>query len=293
MNRPPSRNGSRKTKGSSNVVPLFPSKQKPVKSPKAPKIERKVLKQQSKRLSIHERNAKSAVTKLRPGISFGRKITFAIVGSITALAIFVVVAVYSPLLAIRNIEVVGASRVSSDAIQKDLRGLKGKPLPQISSELLAAKLSKYQLIDSVSAVALPPSGLRVVIVERSAIAIVKINNISYLYDAAGVQLGRASITDRLPSINNAGNPASSESFAQAIRVILSLPMGLLPKISSISAASKDNVILNLRSRNQKVLWGDDSDPALKAEVLSALMKHYVKHYGTTFDVSSPSQPSVY
>jgi cell division septal protein FtsQ len=169
----------------------------------------------------------------------------------------------------------------------------GKPLPQVSSDDVALRLSKYDLIDSVSVVSVPPNTLRVLITERSAIAIVVINNISYLYDAAGVQLGRASEGDRLPVIAGAGNPASSKAFSRSIDVILSLPLSLLPEVSWIRATSKDNVVLGLRKNGQSILWGDSSAPGLKAEVLLALMKHYKRTLNLTFDVSSPSQPSVY
>lgn len=245
------------------------------------------------RLTIQERNSRAAISKLKPRVKFGRRVIIASIAAVSLLAVLVTVAVLSPLLAVRKIEIVGTSRVPATAIEKDLKSLMGKPLPQVTSEELAAKLSKYQLIDSVSAVALPPSTLRVVVVERTAIVVVKINEILYLYDAAGVQLGRAKGSDKLPIVENPGDPASSKTFKQAINVILSIPLELLPKVASISASSKDDVVLRLRNYNQKILWGDDSDPALKARVLSALMKHYEKRFGQTFDVSSPNQPSVF
>lgn len=291
MQRPPSRNGSPTSKKSTNVVPLLPKAKREVAKPTKPA--RAVVKKASKRLQIHERNAKASVATLRPRISFGRKVFISVIAAVATLAVLVIVAVVSPLLAVHKIEVVGANRVAVKDILHDLDSLKGKPLPQITSEELAAKLSKYQLIDSVSAVALPPDTLRVVVVERSAVAIVKINGVDYLYDAAGVQVGRASLTDRFPLILNAGNPNTSVSFKQAIEVVLSLPLALLSKVSTISASTKDNVSLSLRSYNQSILWGDNSQPALKAKVLEALMNHYAKRYGCTFDVSSPSQPSVY
>jgi cell division protein FtsQ len=217
----------------------------------------------------------------------------ATVAAITALVALVLVAVFSPLLAVSKIEIVGAKMVEEKNILKDLSTLLGKPLPQVSSDEVALRLSKYDLIDSVSVVSVPPNTLRVLITERSAIAIVVINNIRYLYDAAGVQLGRATDEDRLPVITGAGNPASSKGFSRSIDVILSLPMSLLPEISWIRASSKDNVVLGLRKNGQSILWGDSSAPALKAEVLLALMKHYKRTLNLTFDVSSPNQPSVY
>lgn len=217
----------------------------------------------------------------------------ATVAAIAALVALVLVAVFSPLLAVSKIEVVGAKMVEEKNILKDLSTLLGKPLPQVSSDEVALRLSKYDLIDSVSVVSVPPNTLRVLITERSAIAIVVINDIRYLYDAAGVQLGRASDEERLPVITGAGNPASSKAFSRSIDVILSLPMSLLPEISWIRASSKDNVVLGLRKNGQSILWGDSSAPALKAEVLLALMKHYKRTLNLTFDVSSPNQPSVY
>lgn len=293
MKRPPARTGKGASKRTGNVVPLFPKVAKDTKPKQKAKPSREVLRKESNRLAVHEKNARKSVARLKPKVNFGRRVVVSVVASIVTLVILVVVAVLSPLLAVREIEVVGANRVSAAAILKDLNSLKGKPLPQITSEELAGKLSKYQLIDSVSAVALPPSKLRVVVVERTAIAIVNINGNDYLYDAAGVQLGRAANSDHLPTIEQAGNPGSSKTFNQAIAVILSIPVDLLPRVQSVSARSKDNVVLHLRTYGQKILWGDPSDPALKAKVLSALMNHYAKHYGRTFDVSAPNQPSVY
>lgn len=243
-------------------------------------------------MKAHEAGARSRVSRIRPNVSLAKKLWISVGVSLGLLVVLVVVAVFSPLLAIQKIEIVGNSKVSSKDLTKDLEFLKGLPLPQVSNDAIVAKLSKYQLIDSVSAVSMPPSTLRVVIVERKALAKVSINGIDYLYDAVGVQLGRAQTSDKLPSIYSAGDPKSSESFKQSIEVLLSVPVKLLPKIAGIQALSKDNVTLFLHSWNQKVLWGDDSNRALKAKVLIALLDHYDGKYGLTFDVSSPNNPTV-
>lgn len=297
MARPPSRTG-----GSGKPAPKAPTlpKAKPQKPArpgkpqkvKPPKVNRTFLKRQEKRLKAHEAGARSRVSRIRPSFSLAKKLWISVGVSLGLLVVLVIVAVFSPLLAIQKVEIVGNSKVSSKDLAKDLAFLKGLPLPQVSNDAIVAKLSKYQLIDSVSAVSMPPSTLRVVIVERKALAKVSINGIDYLYDAVGVQLGRAQSSDKLPTILSAGDPKSSESFKQSIAVLLSVPVKLLPKIAGIQALSKDNVTLFLRSWNQKVLWGDDSNRALKAKVLMALLEHYDGKYGLTFDVSSPNNPTV-
>jgi len=292
LKRPPARPGTQpkakpKKPSTGNVVSLFPRGSKKQTTPKV-KIRR-----ESKRLAIHERNARASVARLKPRSSFGRKVWIALIASVAILAALVVVVWVTPVLAVTQIEVVGTKLVSEKDILKDLQSLKGKPLPQITTDEVAARLSKYELIDSVSAVSVPPNTLRIVVIERSAIAIVPINGVSYLYDPAGVQLGRATAAEKLPMIVSAGNPATSKAFARSIDVLLSLPNSLLSSVWSIKASSKDNVVLVLRSRNQKILWGDPSQPGLKAKVLLALMTHYETSPGLTFDVSSPNQPSVY
>ena len=274
------------------MTPKATPKVKPVRQPKPSKPNRSVLKRQEKRLKAHEAGARSGISRIRPSVSLGKKLWLAVGVSISLLVVLVIVAVFSPLLAIQKIEIVGNSKVSAKDLAKDLAFLKGLPLPQVSNDAIVSKLSKYQLIDSVSAVSLPPSTLRVVIVERKALAKVSINGIDYLYDAVGVQLGRAQSSDKLPTIVAAGDPKTSSSFKQSIEVLLSVPVALLPKIAGIQALSKDNVTLFLRASNQKVLWGDDSNRALKAKVLMALLAHYEGKYGLTFDVSSPNNPTV-
>lgn len=290
MKRPPSRIGSSRAKGKpkssiDNVVQLFDRKPKPQKE--------KPTRPVAIKNKVSVRKINPSVARLRPRTSFGQRVFVAVSASLAALVVLVIVAVFSPLLAVTSIEVVGTNLVSEKLVLKDLASLKGKPLPQITSDEVALKLSKYELIDSVSVVSVPPNTLRVLVAERRAIAIVVINNIGYLYDAAGVQLGRATSENRLPIISGAGNPATSKSFSRSIDVILSLPFSLLSEVEVIRAASKDNVVLNLRRNSQQILWGDSSAPGLKAEVLLALMKHYKKSVNLTFDVSSPNQPSVY
>lgn len=292
MKRPPSRSGSSqrpkaKKTNRDNVVQLFAPQKK------SPPLKNDSARDSAKRLAIHERNARASVAKLRPKTSFGRRVWLGLMAAVSLLTILVVVVWVTPVLAVTKIEVVGTKLVSEAEILKDLKSLKGRPLPQITTDEVAAKLSDYELIDSVSAVSVPPNTLRIVVIERSAIAIVLINGVEYLYDPAGVQIGRASSSDKLPTISGAGNPSTSKAFARSIDVLLSLPHSLLAKIWSIRAVSKDNVVLNLRTNRQSILWGDSSQPSLKAEVLAALMKHYKRSPSITFDVSSPTQPSVY
>lgn len=212
--------------------------------------------------------------------------------AIAALFGLVAATIFTPMLAVEKITVSGLGRLKEATIQKALEPLKGVPLTLISEETVSSALSKFSLIESFSLVAVPPHEVLVKIVERTPIAIVRQNGTEYLYDPAGIRLGKAG-NAKLPRIELENNPKNSAEFRAAIEVILALPADLLPRIYSINAKSKDDVTLELRGASgQSIIWGDGSNSVLKSKVLAALIKNHKKSDSVTFDVSSPNAPVV-
>jgi cell division protein FtsQ len=131
------------------------------------------------------------------------------------------------------------------------------------------------------------------IVERTPIAIVYSGGAFYYFDPAGVRIGKATATDKLPVLDIKGSPAKSETFSAAIDVLLALPAKMLPRIALVTAKSTDNVTFRLRGyAGQRVIWGDKSNAALKSKVLAALIANQSANDRVTYDVSSPSAPTV-
>jgi cell division protein FtsQ len=215
------------------------------------------------------------------------------VGSIAILLVIVAVATFSPALAIKEIYVTGTDRIKPELISKALQTHIGTPLPLLDEKELAESLSSFALIESFSAIALPPNGLQVSISERQAISIVTVGGERWLFDPAGVRVAQASGTDSLPEILISEDPKNSQRYANAIDVLMALPEELLDQVEFIEARSKDDVQMSLRSsRDQRIIWGDSSDSALKSKVLQALMANHRKTQSVTFDVSSPNAPVV-
>lgn len=260
---------------------------------------------EAKRLEARNRTAKrtgltKVTQKLSPeakrfqAYSRRRRITISItVGSFSALLALVAATVFTPLLAVESIEIKGLDRIPEKAIRKVLEKQLGKPLPLVNSDEIAVDLERFALIESFAAISQPPHSLQVRIRERQPIVIVYNSGQPYLYDPAGVQLGRASANDKYPILTITGAAKNSAEFKAAIDVLLALPASLLPKLSSIDAKSKDNVSMQLRGyAGQKIIWGDGSQSALKSKVLAALIKNQKRTDRVTFDVSSPTTPVV-
>jgi cell division protein FtsQ len=215
------------------------------------------------------------------------------IGSIAVLLTLVAGATFSPALAIKEIYVTGTERIKPELISKALQGHVGTPLPLLDEKSIAISLSSFALIESFSAIALPPNGLQVKISERQAISVVSVKGERWLYDPAGVRVAQAAGTEELPEIQISEEPRNSQRFRNAIDVLMALPEDLLHQVEFIEARSKDDVQMSLRSaRDQRIIWGDSSDSVLKSKVLQALMANHQKTQSVTFDVSSPNAPVV-
>lgn len=219
---------------------------------------------------------------------------WAAVSSFVVLIALIFAAVYSPLLAIERLSVRGEKLVSEKEIKAALEEQIGKPLPQVNDEEIAKALKRFPLIESFSVISAPPHTLIVKVTERTPIAVVWVEGYGYaFFDPAGVRVGRAENRSYLPTLEISGTPGKSPSFKAAIEVLLALPSDLLPRISTMTAKSKDDVSFRLRGyAGQKVIWGDPSQAVLKSKVLAALIKNQSRNDRVTYDVSSPQTPVV-
>lgn len=222
-----------------------------------------------------------------------KAIAWTLIGSFGSLALLVLAAVFTPLLAVEKIEVGGLKRLKEKSIVNALVSQVGKPLPMVNPGDVATALKAFPLIESFSVISLPPHTLKIQVTERQPIGIIVVAGTHYLYDPAGVRIGIATGAEKLPVITIQGSPENSKEFDAAIDVLMALPADLLKRVSDINAKSKDDVTLKLRGyAGQRIIWGDGSDSVLKSKVLDALIVNQKKTDRVTFDVSSPNAPVV-
>ena len=271
-----------------------------MKRPKAITKRSKVASPRLKRFSLANvgfvkklRVDRDTVARFRAQSRQTKAIAISFLSAFVALVLLVLATIFTPLLAIEKIRITGLSKISSKQVMKAVEEQLGTPLPLVSEQSVADELSRFTLIESFSLVSELPHTLHIAISERQPICIVDIKGVSYLYDPAGVRLGEATYKDTYPRVAIVGEPKSSDSFAEAIDVLLALPAELLPRIAQINAKSKDDVTLQLRGyAGQKIIWGDAAQSALKSKVLAALVANQKVTDRVTYDVSSPTAPIV-
>jgi cell division protein FtsQ len=193
---------------------------------------------------------------------------FGIVGVMIAV---LAVAIFSPILALRSIQIDGTKAIKATDVRSALSGQLGTPIALLDQGEIRSKLSHFILIRSYETEVLPPDTLVVRIVERQAIGVVPHGSGYEQVDPAGVVLANSKTAAGYPIIDIGDAKLDSAAYAAAVKVLLAMPASISHKVKSISATTLDNVSITLAGNNHVILWGSSADSALKAEALARLL----------------------
>jgi len=247
-------------------------------------------KREARRAAAERRRYERAEVRRFTRRQRNRRITLAVIGGLVATMIgLVAVAVYSPLLALREITIDGTSRVDAEAVRERLDEQLGTPLALVDYGRIDAALREFPVIRSYRTETIPPGTIRVHIVERQPIVSVEKPTGGYLFvDAAGVAVEESA--QRLPGVplvTESSTAIPNPAFDAAVEVLLAMPADLRQTVDTVAARSRDDVTLTLTGAPQTVEWGSADDSVRKAELLAVLRAIHGSNPGT-FDVSATS-----
>lgn len=219
-----------------------------------------------------------------------RRMTWIVgVASVVALALLAVGVAYSPLMALREVRVEGASRVPAADIRAAFDDRLGTPLPMIAAGDVRRTLSAFPLIETYSTESVPPGTLVVRIVERTPVGVVETSSGFVSADAAGVVIERLDAPpEGLPVVSAEGG-LDGDAYRAAGAVLRSLPAELLAGVARVTADTPDDVRLEL-SEGAVVVWGNADESSTKAAVLERLMAAAPPDQVDRYDVSAPLSP---
>ena len=209
-------------------------------------------------------------------------------GIVVALVGLSVGAVYSPLLALRDIRVDGTSTLDPAQVVDAIDGQLGTPLALLDEGRLREELGAFTLIRSYSTEILPPGTLIVHIVERTPVGVMANGAAFDIVDAAGVALD--TVPQRpagLPLIQLSADDVDTVAYRSIAEVLLAMPADLRGQVDTIAATTRDDVTLTLVGSAQRVEWGSAADSEHKARVLAALVAIHGGAGAGTYDVSAP------
>ncbi|WP_195840570.1 cell division protein FtsQ/DivIB [Arthrobacter sp. BL-252-APC-1A] len=202
------------------------------------------------------------------------------------------VLLFSPALALKNLQVEGNSLLAAEEAETALAPLLGTPLTRISDADAGELLADRPEVESVRVTAVPPSDLVVTITERVPVAVLQNGREFLLIDEDGRQLKAvASRGDApLPLIDGGTEAVNSDVFPTITAVLAALPANVLALLDHASAETVDSVELKLTS-GQTVFWGSAEANVAKARALEALLLMPAADPPVSvFDVSTPNRP---
>jgi cell division protein FtsQ len=198
------------------------------------------------------------------------------------------IAIFSPLLALRTVEVDGTSKVSAAAVKSAVGDQIGTPLALLDEGKIRGDLARFTLIRSYATAIVPPNTLVIHVVERQAIGVLKHGKSYDQVDAAGVVLATSPTPGGLPVIDIGKAKAGSAAFEAAVRVLLAMPASVLHLVQTVSASTIDDVSLTLTGATNTVIWGSSSQSDAKARILAVLLGLPTCKSQVVIDVSAPA-----
>lgn len=263
-----------------------PAPRKPGDSARDVRAARRALAAAERRRRRYERDEVRRFTKR----SRLRRMTWIVgVASVAALALLAVGVAYSPLMALREVRVEGASRVPAADVRAAFDDRLGTPLPLIAADEVRRTLSEFPLIETYSTESVPPGTLVVRIVERTPVGIVETSSGLVSADAAGVVVERHDAPpEGLPLVSAEGG-LDGDAYRAAGAVLRSLPAELRAGVARVTADTPDDVRLELGA-GAVVVWGNADESSTKAAVLERLMAAAPPDEVAGYDVSAPLSP---
>lgn len=211
-------------------------------------------------------------------------------GIVVVLGVSILVAVFSPLMALQRIEVKGTSRVDDAALRRALSDQIGTPLARLDSAAIKRDIAAFPLIESYVTEESPPHTLVVTVTERTPVVTVENGRSFDLVDPAGIVVQSSTKRpDTMPLADVGSAKLGSSVFRTMTEVVLALPSAVRSQVSGVAASTADDVTLTMKD-GSRVVWGSPDDSAAKAALLDALVEDHAARAPDTaveYDVSAP------
>lgn len=185
-----------------------------------------------------------------------------------------------------------ADYVDAEAVDEVLAGPVGVPLPRIDTVSLRDDLLGVRGVADATVGRSWPHGLDVEVTPRVPVAAVPAEDGALLLDDDGVVVVTVeSAPESLPVIEIPvdDEAARARSMRAALVVLNTLPVAMRDDVRSVSAATQDDVVTQMRD-GTRVEWGSADQVELKIAVLEELQRTPAAEGARTFDVSSPTRP---
>ena len=210
-----------------------------------------------------------------------------VAGLLVVVGFLVWVVAFSPVLAVRQVDVVGVPESEVGPIRTLAAVHLGQPLARVDQDLVAARVAERATVADVSIERSWPSTLVIHASPRVPFLVVK-NPQGQLkvVDEEGVAYAQVSRAPKgVPVVDAASDAAlSKDALEAAVSVVRVLPAGMQHRVGKVTVSSANLVTLTIGRTT--VVWGGVQEPERKLAIMTALLKGSPK----VVDVSAPDTP---
>lgn len=194
---------------------------------------------------------------------------------------------FSPVLTVRDVDVVGEDPQDTRAITRVVEGVQGEPLARVDTDAITEEVEQQPGVASATVERAWPRTLRVDVVARvPALAVSRGKGQVEVYDLEGVKIRTVrSAPKGVPVVSAAkGATVTGQGVSAARSLLEALPEDLRGRVRAVTVDAADHVSFTVGRTT--VVWGDASQAELKVEVAQILLEQKPR----LLDVSAPSSP---
>ena len=195
---------------------------------------------------------------------------------------------FLPVFAVRQVQVVGTTTVPVEAVTERAAVTPGTPLLQVDTHAVARRVAGIPRVDEVMVTRDYPSGLRISLVERTALVVVEVDGAQHLVDGQGIDFGQGEAPPGTPLLT-VGDEAGTDlpGIVRDLATVFAEVRGTAgQEIASVHVETPASIVLTLVD-GRVVEWGAAGRDHEKAVALRMVLEQP----GQTWNVSNPALPA--
>lgn len=195
---------------------------------------------------------------------------------------------FLPVFAVRDVAVNGARTIPAEQVRERSSVAEGTPLLQVDTHAVARRVAGIPRVDEVTVRRDYPSGLRIELVERTALVSVEVDGAPHLVDGQGIDFGQGEPPPGTPELT-VGEEAR-EDLPGVVRDLATVFEEVREtagqEIESVEVETPASIVLHLVD-GRTVEWGAAGRDHEKAVALQIVLSQP----GDVWNVSNPAMPT--
>lgn len=214
---------------------------------------------------------------------------YAGIGAALVLSLVGYIALYFlPVFSVSEVTVAGTETIPTEVVTERAAVVPGTPLLQVDTHAVARRVAGIPRVDQVTVTRDYPSGLRIELIERTALVVVDVDGASHLVDAQGIDFGPGEPPPGTPLLT-VGEEAGSDlpSVVRDLATVFAEVRDTAgQEIESVEVDTPASIVLTLAD-GRVVEWGAAGRDHEKAVALQMVLEQP----GQTWNVSNPALPA--